>query len=365
MKEIAEHAGFRSEVIRRAAPTGVAAYQNLKALQAYLEEVAYLIIDEKSMVGLRALSFLDRRLREIFPSRASDLFAGMNIVLIGDFYQLPPVGEHPLYSTTRVKDPDITRAQELYKTFRRCLDHLRVDAVTIDAWRLMPSRVQSQISNASDFDDAIRIYAWKESVRQHNHTKLRDLNVPVVNNLAEHTGHARAADVSTEEAGNLQATFAAATNGKIMLLKNLWKTQGLVDAQLYHGNQLCTQIQFPLVLDHAITVHKSQGVSLDQAVLNISLRDFAPGLTYVAISRMRHEDAMRRRRQEVSIPVLQQDISNSDDDLPLAPLSGNFSIPIRRSSPVRPDGSGLASSFFSETFGATDIGLSEMPVPLT
>ena len=44
---------------------------------------------------------------------------------------------------------------------------------------------------------------------------------------------------------------------------------------------------FPVVLAYAITVHKSQGLTLDKVVLDISTKDHSLGLTYVAISRVR------------------------------------------------------------------------------
>ena len=44
---------------------------------------------------------------------------------------------------------------------------------------------------------------------------------------------------------------------------------------------------FPVTPAYAITIHKSQGLSLDRAVLDLSEKDFTPGLTYVAISRVR------------------------------------------------------------------------------
>ncbi|KAF2822047.1 hypothetical protein CC86DRAFT_373247 [Ophiobolus disseminans] len=55
---------------------------------------------------------------------------------------------------------------------------------------------------------------------------------------------------------------------------------------MYRGHQACTQTQFLLVLAYAITVHKSQGLSLNKAVLNITNRKFVPSLTYVAVSRV-------------------------------------------------------------------------------
>ncbi|KAL2166384.1 hypothetical protein VTG60DRAFT_2813 [Thermothelomyces hinnuleus] len=53
------------------------------------------------------------------------------------------------------------------------------------------------------------------------------------------------------------------------------------------GNTNCSRTQFPLAIAYAITVHKSQGATLDRAVLDISDKDFQPGLTYVAVSRVK------------------------------------------------------------------------------
>ncbi|EXU94457.1 PIF1-like helicase [Metarhizium robertsii] len=49
-------------------------------LQVKLKDIKYLIIDEKSMLGLRQLSWIDDRLREAFPNRNEEFFGGLNIV---------------------------------------------------------------------------------------------------------------------------------------------------------------------------------------------------------------------------------------------------------------------------------------------
>jgi ATP-dependent exoDNAse (exonuclease V) alpha subunit len=49
---------------------------------------------------------------------------------------------------------------------------------------------------------------------------------------------------------------------------------------------------FPIVLAYAITVHKPQGLTLDRAMIDISKKDFAVGLTYVTISRVRTIDSL-------------------------------------------------------------------------
>ncbi|EAQ84302.1 hypothetical protein CHGG_10706 [Chaetomium globosum CBS 148.51] len=114
----------RKSPILRAAPTGVASNQIngqtlhslprlpidgnyrplteiptvLGNLQRVFAGVRYLVIDEKSMLGLKTLGWIDRRLREIFPEKNNFSFGGLSVILIGDFFQLPPVLNKPIYA---------------------------------------------------------------------------------------------------------------------------------------------------------------------------------------------------------------------------------------------------------------------------
>ena len=107
------------DVLLRCAPTGAAAFGingstihsllrlpiqkkiepmaagPLQSLQARLADTRYLIIDEKSMISPKTLYHTNYRLQEAFANTVD--FGGMSILLFGDFWQLPPVLEHPLY----------------------------------------------------------------------------------------------------------------------------------------------------------------------------------------------------------------------------------------------------------------------------
>ena len=109
--------------VRVAAPTGVAAFnieghtlhsllslptkgeykdlegERLHHTQQSLAEMQYLIIDEMSMVGRKTFGQIDKRLRQVFPHHADQLFGGCSCLLFGDFGQLPPVMDLPLYTT--------------------------------------------------------------------------------------------------------------------------------------------------------------------------------------------------------------------------------------------------------------------------
>lgn len=58
--------------------------------------------------------------------------------------------------------------------------------------------------------------------------------------------------------------------------------------QSQYQGAICSRTQFPLRLAFAITVHKSQGLTLSRVVLNLNRREHCLGLAYVATSRVKH-----------------------------------------------------------------------------
>ena len=69
---------------------------SLQRLQLRLEGKSFLIVDEMSMIGHKMLSSLDNRLRA-GTGKEDISFGGMSVILMGDFGQLPPVGDRPMY----------------------------------------------------------------------------------------------------------------------------------------------------------------------------------------------------------------------------------------------------------------------------
>ena len=87
----------------------------LKKLQERLQDVLYFIIDEKSIVGRRMLALIDMRLRQTFPEKANESFRGRSIIFFGNFGQLPPVLDLPMYTNNVSQDTNSNKGIGMYK----------------------------------------------------------------------------------------------------------------------------------------------------------------------------------------------------------------------------------------------------------
>ena len=94
--------------------------KRLQTIQQTLSGVDYIIVDEMSMVGRKIFGQVDRRLRQVFPARSEEIFGGCSFLLFGDWGQLPPVMDLPLYTTvSRTELSDLGSAN--YHLFDRAV----------------------------------------------------------------------------------------------------------------------------------------------------------------------------------------------------------------------------------------------------
>ncbi|XP_054264681.1 uncharacterized protein LOC128999172 [Macrosteles quadrilineatus] len=217
--------------------------------------------------------------------------------------------------------------------FRETLKRMALGQLTLSDYELLKTRFSSNnVATVKSFTSAIRIKARKDAVHQYNQLMLRSSNKPVALIKAKHN-NLTACGASEDEAQGLQATLQLSQGCRVILRQNIWTSQGLCNGSLgnvvdivygpnrsmddfpicilvhfdgYEGptfngslpilpltvgyrknNVSCTRRQFPLQVAYGITVHKAQGMTVDKAVVDIGTTEFALGLTYVAMSRVR------------------------------------------------------------------------------
>lgn len=284
-----------------------------------------LIIDEISMLDGQTLACVDAVCREV--RKSSQPFGGMQVIFVGDFFQLPPVsryGEAPAAfafqsATWERAKPVICYLTEQHRqedeAFLQILSAMRRNVVTSKHRSILEER---SIFEADEVpDDVTKLYSHNEDVDKMN---LQELSrIEGRERIYAMTAYGKAPLVETIKRGCLSPeTLLLKIGATVMFTKNdplgafvngtLGVVEGFDDMTRdpivrtrtgrvitaepmdwsieENGKILATVSQVPLRLAWAITVHKSQGMSLDAAVVNLR-GAFIEGQGYVALSRVR------------------------------------------------------------------------------
>lgn len=313
-------------------------YDHFRYFQEDLElirGIEILIIDEISMVRCDLLDVIDRLLR-IFRKNESVPFGGVQVILIGDTFQLPPIAKSDEWDILKnyYKSPYFFDAQvisivkpkyiELKKIYRQneqefidLLNRIRLNQINHADLVILNSKYNPTFRSTSK-DDFIILGTHNEMVNNTNLTKLYELEselkifeadvinifpeniMPterilqlkegaqimfIKNDKAKRYFNGKIAKIKTIEDFKIIAEF---TSGEMITLeKDKWdniKHTWNEKTKRIEEEIIGTFIQFPIKLAWAITVHKSQGLTFEKVFADLNSA-FAPGQVYVALSR--------------------------------------------------------------------------------
>ncbi|MNJ83996.1 RecBCD enzyme subunit RecD [compost metagenome] len=310
-----------------------------KTRQNLIRSVELLIIDEVSMLRADLLDAIDWTLRNV--RRNNDPFGGVQVLFIGDLLQLPPVIKPEEWSllqkyyrgifffNAHVFQEQAPVYIELDKIFRQddqlfidLLNHLRNNEITLEDQQLLEKYVNPHFDSTKE-DGYITLTTHNSKADQLNATALNSLSEKSMTYSAEIKGdfppHLFPLEKDTELKVGAQIMFIKNDisfeknfyNGKMGVIKSLTSEEievffkdekRSIVVEKYEWNNikyslneqsgeieeeiLGTFVHYPIKLAWAITIHKSQGLTFDKAVLDVS-QVFAPGQAYVALSRLR------------------------------------------------------------------------------
>lgn len=308
-------------------PYDIDAIESKQYLHKRLTKTQVLIIDEVSMLHGSQLDMLDELLRSIRKNDAP--FGGMQVVLCGDFFQLPPVVKNREVEQSdfvftsqawRALDPVVCYMTDQYRQnegdLLSILDAVRGGDIDDSVYTLLESR--KDIVHELPFT---RLYTHTQDVDEENNRELEKLetreetytmtshgkdalvlslikNCLAPEKLCLRIG-ARVMFVKNDpEHAYMNGTLGEVIDftmdkSPIVLLENNKQIIVLpVDWSIEEDGRVRASInQLPLRLAWAITIHKSQGMNLDRAEIDLS-KAFTYGQGYVALSRLRSLDGL-------------------------------------------------------------------------
>jgi hypothetical protein len=302
------------------------------------QQLELLIIDEISMVRCDVLDAIDLLLRH-YRSSPAERFGGVQLLFIGDMYQLPPVvkeaewnllkdyyGSPFFFDSQVVKQapPVHIEFTKIYRqtesNFINLLNQVRNNELDSGSLEELHGRMQAATENLHETEH-ILLTTHNDKAKNINEAALAKIDQPTVSFRAEVKDDFPPSAFPVSEflllkvgaqvmfIKNDTEKIRRYYNGKIGVVTELNNEQIFVqckgDAEpievkkerwtniRYSLNKTTRQLdeeeigsftQFPLRLAWAITIHKSQGLTFEKAVIDAGAA-FAPGQVYVALSR--------------------------------------------------------------------------------
>jgi ATP-dependent DNA helicase PIF1 len=351
-------------------PIGVIADHEIeqsRELRKLLGTLDTIVIDEVSMVNADLLDAVDRSMRQA-RQRPREAFGGAQVVLFGDPYQLAPVPgdaderayfedqyrsmwffDAKVWSEADLRIYELSVIHRQHEDeFKYMLNAVRHGRVTAE----IAKRLNDTGARPAPTDGAITLATTNSTVTRINASELAKLPGRALTARAEVSGEfggrSYPADESLELKVGAQVMFLRNdsdqrwVNGSIGTVKKIDSTVWVeVDGETHQVQPAVWEkyrysysavtkslkkdivaefTQFPLRLAWAVTIHKSQGKTYDRAIVDLGQRSFAPGQTYVALSRISELEGLYLTR-----PLRPSDIIVDENVLRF--MAGSVAIP--------------------------------------
>ena len=296
-------------------------------------DIDMIIIDEISMVRPDIMECIDKSLR--INRYREDAFGGVQMVFVGDLYQLPPVivdeerpdiigrygGKYffhaPVfqngYDFKRIELTRVFRQDKKQSLFKDILNRIRTNTTLPEDLKVINNRHERIIGNN---DKSIIITATRNDAANKNKEKLSTLNGELFSFRCEYDGDYSALVINESEDLPAPILLEVKQKAHIMMITNdagnRWVngSLGIIDkidegsiwVRFENGKRVLVERttwenknpngettgfykQFPMQLAYAITIHKSQGKTFDSICINICNGAWDHGQVYVALSR--------------------------------------------------------------------------------
>ena len=310
-----------------------------------------LVIDEISMVAPDLLDAIDILARS--ARHNNEPFGGIQVVAIGDLFQLPPVITRDAeqyyqqaYEHTNAYffDSNVYKRADFIKYDFNTVYRQSDDDLLQNLMRLRDNDATAvgffntcKIEDENARKNAVIITPFRAIAERINSERLNQIDAPLVQYTGVLAGNFNANDVPAPmdlclKQGALVMFVKNGDkwhNGSMGIVENLGAREIIVqlldddkndlvvvkpekwekieysrdENDRIVENEIGSYKQFPLALGYAMTIHKSQGKTLGKVVIDISRGAFAHGQTYVALSRTRHAKDMH-----IVKPLQQRDI---------------------------------------------------------